>query len=113
MTSTVVPLVDIGKQADLAIVVGGDGNMIGAARVLARFNVAVVGVNRGNLGFLTDISPDEIRPQLEQLFNGRSQTEERFLLEVEVYRHEKLKSASSAVNEVVLSPRKSGAYDGV
>lgn len=95
-------LVDIGKQADLAIVVGGDGNMIGAARVLARFNVAVVGVNRGNLGFLTDISPDEIRPQLEQLFNGRSQTEERFLLEVEVYRHEKLKSASSAVNEVVL-----------
>ncbi|WP_100658390.1 NAD(+) kinase [Alteromonas flava] len=95
-------LVDIGKQADLAIVVGGDGNMIGAARVLARFNVAVVGVNRGNLGFLTDIHPDEIQQQLALLFAGESVTEQRFLLEVEVYRHEQLKSASSAVNEVVL-----------
>ncbi|MBT0588069.1 NAD(+) kinase [Alteromonas oceanisediminis] len=95
-------LVDIGKQADLAIVVGGDGKMIGAARVLARFNVDVVGVNRGNLGFLTDINPDDIQQQLDLIFNGDSVTEQRFLLEVEVFRHEKLKSASSAVNEVVL-----------
>lgn len=95
-------LVDIGERADLAIVVGGDGNMIGAARVLARFNVAVVGVNRGNLGFLTDISPDEIHDQLSLLFAGECIIEQRFLLEVEVYRHEQLISASSAVNEVVL-----------
>ena len=87
-------LVDIGERADLAIVVGGDGNMIGAARVLARFNVAVVGVNRGNLGFLTDINPDEIHQQLSLLFAGESILEQRFLLEVDVYRH--------AVNEVVL-----------
>ncbi|MDM7859854.1 NAD(+) kinase [Alteromonas sp. ASW11-36] len=95
-------LVDIGKRADLAIVVGGDGNMIGAARVLASFNVAVVGVNRGNLGFLTDISPDDIHPQLTKLFAGESVLEQRFLLEVEVYRDNVLQSASSAVNEVVL-----------
>lgn len=95
-------LVDIGRKADLAIVVGGDGNMIGAARVLARFDVAVVGVNRGNLGFLTDISPDDIQQPLDLLFEGESILEQRFLLEVDVYRHEKLKSSSSAVNEVVL-----------
>lgn len=95
-------LVNIGKQADLAIVVGGDGNMIGAARVLSRFDIDVVGVNRGNLGFLTDISPDEIESQIDLIFAGETKVESRFLLEVEVYRHEKLKSNNTAVNEVVL-----------
>lgn len=50
-----VDLLDIGEHCDLAIVVGGDGNMLGAARVLARFDLGVIGVNRGNLGFLTDL----------------------------------------------------------
>ena len=50
-------LTDIGEQADLAIVVGGDGYMLGAARVLACFDIGVIGVNRGNLGFLTDLCP--------------------------------------------------------
>lgn len=95
-------LVNIGKDCDLAIVVGGDGNMLGAARVLARFDVAVVGVNRGNLGFLTDINPDNFESQLDCIFNGKCQVEQRFLLEVEVYRHDELKSTNSAVNEVVL-----------
>ena len=49
-------IVELGKNADLAIVVGGDGHMLGAARVLARYDVPVIGVNRGNLGFLTDLS---------------------------------------------------------
>ena len=48
-------LIQLGKIADLAIVVGGDGNMLGAARVLSRFDISVIGVNRGNLGFLTDL----------------------------------------------------------
>ena len=95
-------LVTIGRDCDLAIVVGGDGNMLGAARVLARFDIAVVGVNRGNLGFLTDINPDDFDQQLDCIFNGECQIEQRFLLEVEVYRHDELKSTNSAVNEVVL-----------
>jgi NAD+ kinase len=92
----------IGKQADLAIVVGGDGNMLGAARVLAEYNVAVVGINRGNLGFLTDINPDDFEPQLDSIFDEDCKVEQRFLLEVEVYRNGKLQSKDSAVNEVVL-----------
>ncbi|AXR06068.1 NAD(+) kinase [Salinimonas sediminis] len=95
-------LVQIGKQADLAVVVGGDGSMLGAARVLSRFDIHVVGVNRGNLGFLTDIHPDEITEQLDLIFNGEAIVEQRFLLEVGVYRHEKLKSSNAAVNEIVL-----------
>ena len=95
-------LVNIGKAVDLAIVVGGDGNMLGAARVLAKFDVAVVGVNRGNLGFLTDINPDDVEQQLDCIFKGDCHVEQRFILEVEVYRNQELKSANSAVNEVVL-----------
>ncbi|WMN60262.1 NAD(+) kinase [Pseudoalteromonas xiamenensis] len=95
-------LVELGEQADLAIVVGGDGNMLGAARVLSRFDVAVIGVNRGNLGFLTDLNPDGFEASLEQVLRGEFIEESRFLLEVEVYRHAELKSANAAVNEAVL-----------
>lgn len=99
---TVCSLTDIGDAADLAIVVGGDGYMLGAARVLARFEIGVIGVNRGNLGFLTDLSPEEIITPLEEILNGESRYEERFIIEAEVYRHGKLKSSNSAVNEAVL-----------
>jgi len=95
-------LTEIGEQADLAIVVGGDGYMLGAARVLACFDVGVIGVNRGNLGFLTDLSPNEIIEPLAQILAGKSYSEQRFIIEAEVYRHGKLKSANSAVNEAVL-----------
>ncbi len=92
----------IGSHADLAIVVGGDGNMLGAARTLAKHDVAVVGVNRGNLGFLTDINPDDVERQLDCIFNGQSVKEQRFILQVEVYRDGVKQSSNSAVNEVVL-----------
>jgi len=98
----VCSLTDIGEQADLAIVVGGDGYMLGAARVLACFDIGVIGVNRGNLGFLTDLSPDEIIKPLKQILNGEFRCEQRFIIEAEVYRHGKLKSSNSAVNEAVL-----------
>ncbi|CAM3958582.1 NAD(+) kinase [Pseudoalteromonas byunsanensis] len=100
--NSLTELVELGNQCDLAIVVGGDGNMLGAARVLARFDVAVIGVNRGNLGFLTDLNPDGFEASLEEVLRGEFISESRFLLEVEVYRHAELKSANLAVNEAVL-----------
>lgn len=95
-------LIEIGDKADLAIVVGGDGYMLGAARVLSCFNIGVIGVNRGNLGFLTDLSPDELIEPLKEILRGKSRSEQRFVIEAEVYRHGKLKSSNSAVNEAVL-----------
>ncbi len=95
-------LTEIGELAELAIVVGGDGYMLGAARVLSCYNVDVIGVNRGNLGFLTDLSPDELIVPLTQILAGKSHCEQRFLIETSVYRHGKLKSSNSAVNEAVL-----------
>ena len=99
-------LVEIGEQADLAIVVGGDGYMLGAARVLSCYNIAVLGVNRGNLGFLTDLSPDDLIAPLEAILAGQSKVGQRFLIQAEVYRHGKLKSSNSAMNEAVLHPNK-------
>jgi len=98
----VASLTQIGEQADLAIVVGGDGYMLGAARVLACYDIGVLGVNRGNLGFLTDLSPNELIEPLEEILQGKSRSEHRFIIEAEVYRHGKLKSSNSAVNEAVL-----------
>lgn len=95
-------LPEIGELADLAIVVGGDGYMLGAARVLANYNIGVIGVNRGNLGFLTDLSPDDILDPLQAILKGESKSEQRFIIEAEVYRHGKLKSTNGAVNEAVL-----------
>ncbi|MEE2000191.1 NAD(+) kinase [Alkalimonas sp. NCh-2] len=98
----VLDLVDIGKRCDLAIVVGGDGNMLGAARVLARSDIAVLGVNRGNLGFLTDLSPEGFEQPLSEVLAGNFKTELRNLLEISVHRHGTIKSSNSAVNEAVL-----------
>ncbi|HHX8522821.1 NAD(+) kinase [Vibrio diabolicus] len=97
-------LVELGKNADLAIVVGGDGNMLGAARILSRFDVPVIGVNRGNLGFLTDLNPDEFQASLQAVLDGKYIEEERFLLEAEVHRHGQIKSHNAALNEAVLHP---------
>lgn len=99
-------LLALGEQADLAIVVGGDGNMLGAARVLSRFDISVIGVNRGNLGFLTDLSPDNFQSPLLEVLQGNYRTETRFLLETEVYRHGQIKSHNAALNEAVLHPGK-------
>ncbi|RCW21312.1 NAD+ kinase [Vibrio parahaemolyticus] len=99
-------LVELGKNADLAIVVGGDGNMLGAARILSRFDVPVIGVNRGNLGFLTDLNPDEFQASLQAVLDGEYIEEERFLLEAEVHRHGQIKSHNAALNEAVLHPGK-------
>ncbi|WCE30358.1 NAD(+) kinase [Vibrio sp. SCSIO 43137] len=99
-------LLSIGEQADLAIVVGGDGNMLGAARVLSRFDISVIGINRGNLGFLTDLNPEDFKLILKNVLEGHYTVEERFLLEAEVYRHGQLRSHNAALNEVVLHPDK-------
>jgi len=95
-------LTEIGELADIAIVVGGDGYMLGAARVLSCYNIGVIGVNRGNLGFLTDLSPQKLLEPLQQILAGKSRSEQRFLIETSVYRHGKLKSSNSAMNEAVL-----------
>jgi NAD+ kinase len=82
----VLPLEQAGKLADLAIVIGGDGTMLNIARTLAPFDVALVGVNQGRLGFLTDLSIDTMRETIGQMLDGQYVTESRMLLACEVVR---------------------------
>ncbi|SHF64642.1 NAD(+) kinase [Vibrio gazogenes] len=100
------PLLELGKKADLAIAVGGDGNMLGAARVLSRFEIRVIGVNRGSLGFLTDLNPEDFQAALQKVLAGEYIEEERFLLETEIHRNGQIKSHNAALNEAVLHPGK-------
>lgn len=91
----------LGESCDLVIVVGGDGCLLGAARDLARYKVPLLGVNRGRLGFLTDIHPAEIEARLDEVFQGEYTMEHRFLLEAQVTRDGKMMGESAALNDVV------------
>jgi NAD+ kinase len=93
----------LGEEADVAIVVGGDGTMLHSARRLAEAQVPLVGVNQGRLGFMTDIAFDEMIPRMEDLLAGRFKAEQRFLLEAEVVRDGERLFHTQALNDVVLN----------
>lgn len=97
----------LGECCDLVIVVGGDGSLLGAARAMARHRVPVLGINRGNLGFLTDISPDELETRVADVLAGQYTVENRFLLEAQARRQNEAVGESDALNDVVLHPGKS------
>jgi NAD+ kinase len=98
----------LGEICDLVIVVGGDGSLLGAARALAKHNTPVLGINRGRLGFLTDISPDDgMEDAVQKVLDGQYIEEQRFLLDAEIKRNGVPLAASEALNDVVLHPGKS------
>ncbi|HZJ93291.1 MAG TPA: NAD(+) kinase [Thiopseudomonas sp.] len=97
----------LGEVCDLVIVVGGDGSMLGAARALAQHSVPVLGINRGSLGFLTDILPEHLESQISEVLAGQYTVEQRFLLEIEVRREGVPIGQGDALNDVVLHPGKS------
>ncbi len=99
-------LAEIGQRADLAIVVGGDGNILRAARVFSRYDIKVIGINRGNLGFLTDLGPDNALQQLSEVLEGKYLSEKRSLLEVHVHSTNQQGRSSTAINEIILHPDK-------
>jgi len=94
---------DIGRQADLAIIMGGDGTMLGAARQLARSNVPLIGINHGRLGFITDIPLHSANDALASVINGNYEAEERVLLEGRVMRGDNVMFSGLALNDVVLN----------
>jgi len=71
----VLPLDDVGRSAELAIVIGGDGTMLNIARTFAPYNVALVGINQGRLGFLTDLSMDTMFETIGSILDGSFITE--------------------------------------
>lgn len=100
----VVHIDSLGKLCDLVIVVGGDGSLLRGARVLAKHHVPLLGVNRGRLGFLTDIMPEDIESKVGEVLSGKFILEERFLLDMAVVRSKKIVETGDALNDVVLHP---------
>lgn len=93
---------DMGQAGDLIVVVGGDGSLLSAAKMAIKVNVPVVGINRGHLGFLTDIYPDDIEKEFNKLLKGEFVEEHRFLLQCAVSDGKKTYFQQDALNDVVL-----------
>ena len=93
----------IGAHADAAIVVGGDGTMLGIARQLAPYDVPLIGINQGRLGFITDIPAERMLPLLADMLNGNVESEQRSLLEGKVVREGETIFQGLAFNDVVVS----------
>ena len=94
---------DIGNTACAAIIMGGDGTMLGIARQLAPYDVPLIGINQGRLGFMTDIPTERMIPVLDDILHGKSKAEKRSLLEGRVMRAGTLITRGLAVNDVVVA----------
>lgn len=94
---------DLGKHCQLLIVVGGDGSLLHTAPMVVQNNIPVFGINRGRLGFLTDIHPTELS-KIKNILEGKYILEKRFLLTATVNYQGKVLGKSDALNEVALIP---------
>lgn len=99
----IAPRDSLTKQCHLLIVVGGDGSLLHAAHTVLHDEIPVLGINRGRLGFLTDINPAELS-QIKAILEGHYISEKRFLLTAHVEHHGKHLGQSDALNEVALIP---------
>jgi len=94
---------ELQTAGDLIIVVGGDGSLLNAARIAAEKHLPVLGINRGRLGFLTDIKPDEFSI-IEHIIKGHYLEEKRFLLNADIISNKKTLHRQTALNDIVLLP---------
>ena len=94
-------------EMDLVVVVGGDGSILGYGRALSADSTPVVGVNRGGLGFLAAISPDQIEEKFAEILAGDYLVEEHFLIQAEVVRAGEAVACQTALNDVVLDTGRS------
>jgi NAD+ kinase len=94
---------ELGKACDLAVVVGGDGTMLGFAREMARYGVPLLGINQGRLGFITDIPIERWRESLAPVLAGDYEVESRAMLEGAVLRDGESIFSGLALNDVVVS----------
>ena len=100
------PTVDvdaIGRQCDLAVVVGGDGTMLGVGRRLASHGVPMIGVNQGRVGFITDIALEDYRDVLPPMLAGQYDQELRGMMQAQVWREGHCVFEASALNDVVVN----------
>ena len=94
---------ELGAACDIAVVVGGDGTMLGFARELGQFDTPLVGINQGRLGFITDVPVDGYREALASMMQGDYEEEHRAMLEGDVWRDGEVIFHGVSLNDVVVS----------
>jgi NAD+ kinase len=105
---TRVPEHEIGQRADLVIAVGGDGTLLYAARLVAGHPVPLIGVNRGRLGFLTDVMPQDMLPSVDAALAGELAEDQRPLLKAQLHRGAGGVAQAFALNDVVMQKHDTG-----
>jgi NAD+ kinase len=103
-----IPEDQIAEHADLVIAIGGDGTLLYAARLVAHRGVPLIGINRGRLGFLTDVLPQDILGSVDAALEGRCERDERALLEARIVGANGVTAQSLALNDVVLQKWETG-----
>jgi NAD+ kinase len=96
------PLKGIGAAADIAIIVGGDGTMLGVARNLLDDGIPIIGVNSGRFGFLADLNKKNMFTSIDKVLNGNYDEDRRLLIETKVCRGDKVIYESFALNDIVI-----------
>ncbi|MCD6187042.1 MAG: NAD(+)/NADH kinase [Desulfuromusa sp.] len=94
---------EIPGQVDLIIVLGGDGTLISVARLIGDRNVPIVGVNLGRLGFLTEVTRDELPEMLERLISGNYQVSDRMMLDATIHRNDRVVGKFTVLNDIVIN----------
>jgi NAD+ kinase len=102
------PEAQLGALADLVIAIGGDGTLLHAARLATPHQVPVLGVNRGRLGFLADISPTDMRDRVDEVLAGQYVKDKRAMLQAKLLRQGHTENACEALNDVVLQKWQTG-----
>jgi NAD+ kinase len=92
----------LARHSDLVIAVGGDGTFLAAARAIVDYDIPLIGINLGRLGFLVDISPNELPDKLHRILQGHYIEEPRYLLRTKIIRDERVIHEETALNEVVV-----------
>ncbi|HEY4446028.1 MAG TPA: NAD(+)/NADH kinase, partial [Steroidobacteraceae bacterium] len=95
-------------RADLIIAIGGDGTLLYAARLVAGYSVPLLGINRGRLGFLTDVSPESMLEDVDTVLAGRYSEDRRSLLAARLEKHGAESVSALALNDVVVNKWETG-----
>ncbi len=95
-------------DADLVIAIGGDGTMLYASRLARESGTPILGINRGRLGFLADVTPDEMIASVDHVLHGNFSTDSRLSLEARLLRSAGTEEVAFALNDVVLQRSETG-----
>jgi NAD+ kinase len=108
IVATRMPESDLADTADLIIAIGGDGAMLYAGQLARRGDVPLLGINRGRLGFLADVTPEEMLDSVGHVLAGEFTTDKRLVLEARLERPDEEDTTALALNDVVLQRRETG-----